>query len=70
MGNHTHPQEKTFNELYLGLGNLEKTMGPETLHETAVYGTGDVVRDLVQTHNIDIETKAQTLFHPGQATAL
>jgi hypothetical protein len=63
-------KERTFEKFRTGLGSLGKVMGPDTLHETAVYGTGDVVRDLVQTHKLDIEIKARTSFHPGQATAL
>jgi hypothetical protein len=63
-------KEKTFEKFRTGLGSLEKVMGPNTLHQTAVYGTGDVVRDLVQTHKLDIEVKASTSFHPGQSSAI
>ncbi|KAH6873479.1 ankyrin repeat-containing domain protein [Thelonectria olida] len=63
-------KERTFEKFYIGLGYSEEALGPDALHQTAVYGTGDVVRDLVQTHNIDIEIRAHTSFHPGQATAL
>lgn len=63
-------KEMTFEKFRKGVGSLREVLGPEALHETAVYGTGEVVRDLVRTYKVDLETRACTGFHPGQATAL
>jgi hypothetical protein len=63
-------KERTFEKFRRGLGSLGEVVGPDALHQTAVFGTGDVVRDLVQRHKLDMETRACTSFHPGQATAL
>lgn len=66
----TSARETEVEKFHKGLGSLGRVVGPDALHQTAVYGTGDVVRDLVKTHKLDLEIKARTSFHPGQATAL
>jgi len=63
-------KEMTFEKFRRGFGDMEDVLDPDILHTTAVYGTGDVVRDLVLTHDIPLERLARTPFHPGESTAL
>jgi hypothetical protein len=60
----------TFEEFRAGIGSLGDGINPDALHHAAVYGTGSVVRDLVQRHKVNMEITACTSFHPGLATAL
>jgi len=62
--------ERTSENFRQGIGPIRKGLPPFVLHETAVYGTGDVVRDLLRTHSVDIDRKCQTNYHSGEAAAL
>jgi hypothetical protein len=63
-------RERTFEKFRQGIEPIREDLPPYVLHETAVCGTGDVVRDLICTQNIDIDRKSRTDYHPGPATAL
>ncbi|KAH6974500.1 hypothetical protein BKA56DRAFT_734054 [Ilyonectria sp. MPI-CAGE-AT-0026] len=63
-------KERTFEKFRTAQESLRQVPGPDTLCRVAVYGTADVVRDLVQTYKLDVNMKAVSPFHPGQEYAL
>lgn len=63
-------EERTFEKFRTAQESLTEVVGPDTLCQIAIYGTGDVVRDLVQKYKLDINMKAISPFHPGQEYAL
>jgi hypothetical protein len=60
-------KETTFENFRQGIPDILHELPPNALHTAALYGTGDVVRDLVQNYGVDLETKAQTQFINGTA---
>jgi hypothetical protein len=63
-------EEPTFEKFRQSVVSIKDGLPPHVLHETAVYGTGNAVRDLLRTHKIDIHRKCKTMYLPGEATAL
>ncbi|KAG4438268.1 hypothetical protein IFR05_006250 [Cadophora sp. M221] len=55
-GTLTTAQEKKFEEFRKGFGDMENNIEEDTLHEVAVFGNGDVIRELVQKHNVDVDS--------------
>jgi hypothetical protein len=66
----TTAKMKSFESFRQGFKDMEGKMGEDVLHETAVFGTGEVIRDLVQTYNLDVDRKIRHRLHPGLSTAL
>jgi hypothetical protein len=52
-------REKSFEEFRKSFGPMAQEISPDTLHEAAVFGNADVVRELIQTYNMDIDFSAQ-----------
>ncbi|KAI1849825.1 hypothetical protein JX266_004774 [Neoarthrinium moseri] len=61
-------KETTYEKFREGTGSLRgDPLAEDALHEAALYGTGDLIRDLVLRHKIDIEKEADTLVVYGTA---
>jgi len=53
-------KEATFEKIPQGLSSMCSDLLSNVLHDTALYGTGDDVQDLVKRNDIDLERKAET----------